>query len=759
MANVSAPYNFVPLNKNVFFPPWAELVSHDVPFQEGLSGKIKLKITAETPIFIRKPYEKGDEAGSYYTNDKGDKISKEFCHIKDVNGKKYYIPGSSLKGEIRNVLEIMSFSKLNIFNNVKYSQREFNNTELYDKRKFANVKGGWVSKQGDEYIIEYSTEKPGRISFDELQNILSIDFNNIFGNNFNERDDNNKTAQYKYNLVSNLPLSYKFTYLETRDGRKLYKRDSSGKPGTIVFTGQASGRKQKKDKRTKELIFNVDGSPKMIGKWLEFIFWKPNKKEELNEDDIRIKNFKMAYHDGDPGNESPDWKYFKQKLNNGEKIPVFITVKDGEIEHFGLSMLYKLPYQRSVGEILGKEHLKIDKDLAETIFGYINEKNKDDTKLKGRVSVKHAFATKVVVHPDEYTTVLASPKPTYYPYYIEQDLNKYNVLKTPNYSTYNDGTIAGRKLYPVRDKINIISLSPSTITTTFKPLDKGAEFETEIVFHNLLPEELGALLSAITFHGNSGKYRHNIGMAKPYGFGSVRIELKELKTDKEYTKENMDDLMCAFEKLMDKELKDNWLQTEQIKELLALKYPIKITQENKSWFKYLELSIEDRKNEFEDLKREKKGLPKYSAFMNMNEDIMTINSLCNDDNISLTDPKKAIREKLARKLSEIESKKQEIQRENLIEAGICGKLKDFNGKYGDLKSIIDLYVIKANISGKGAYFTDEKQVECVMKALHTAIKNLKGKKKKLFYIDEKKKNTIKQWIGEEKTNEIFNNKN
>jgi len=749
MANVSAPYNFVPLNKKVFFPSWAELVNHDVPFQEGLSGKIKLKITAETPIFIRKPYEKGDEAGSYYTNDKGDKISKEFCHIKDVTGKKYYIPGSSLKGEIRNVLEIISFSKLNIFNDVKYSQREFYNKKLYPIGKFAKVKGGWLSRTNKGYKIEYANKKPGRISHKELDRYFGLDFVGTFGEKFNPKNDNLKTARKKYELFGNNDLKQHFTFdVQLSDGFKSIYNITNNEDdikGTLVFTGQPSRRQ-----------YN-DEEDKWEGKFYEFIFWKPNKKVELNENDIRIKNFKTAYYDGDPANESPDWKYFKQKLNNGEKIPVFITVKDDKIEHFGLSMLYKLPYKKSIGEILGKEHLKKDKDLAETIFGFINNKNKEDTKLKGRVSVKHAFATEVVIHSEEYTTVLASPKPTYYPYYIEQNLNKENVLNTPNYSTYNDGTIAGRKLYPVRAKTNIINLQPSSTTTTFKPLDKGTEFETEIVFHNLLAEELGALLSAITFHGNSDKYRHSIGMAKPYGFGSVKITVEELETDNKDA--DINQLMCLFEKLMKEKIGNDWLQTEQIKELLALKFPVSVSQEQESWFKYLELSINPKKNEFEDLKKEKKGLPRYSTFMDIAKNIMTIKSLCNDENISLTDQKKVIREKLAGKLSEIERKKQEILRENLIEAGICGKLKDFNGKYGDLKNIVEFYVNDAELIEKKPYFTDEKQVECLTKALHTAIKNLKGKKKKLFYIDDKKKNSIKQWIGEEKTNEIFNNKN
>ena len=50
---ISAPFNFVPLSEKVFFPHWTEQVSHDIPFEDGMSGELKVTITAECPLFIR----------------------------------------------------------------------------------------------------------------------------------------------------------------------------------------------------------------------------------------------------------------------------------------------------------------------------------------------------------------------------------------------------------------------------------------------------------------------------------------------------------------------------------------------------------------------------------------------------------------------------------------------------------------------------------------------------------------------------------
>ena len=49
MATIKAPFNFVPLSDKIFFPEWADQISQDIPFSDGLSGTIELKITAETP--------------------------------------------------------------------------------------------------------------------------------------------------------------------------------------------------------------------------------------------------------------------------------------------------------------------------------------------------------------------------------------------------------------------------------------------------------------------------------------------------------------------------------------------------------------------------------------------------------------------------------------------------------------------------------------------------------------------------------------
>ncbi|MDD3945356.1 MAG: hypothetical protein PHS38_11660, partial [Bacteroidales bacterium] len=68
MEYIKAPFNFVPVSSEVYYPGWADQISHDIPFSDGISGKISITIEAKTPIFIR-----------------DSKSKTEFCHIMTPN--------------------------------------------------------------------------------------------------------------------------------------------------------------------------------------------------------------------------------------------------------------------------------------------------------------------------------------------------------------------------------------------------------------------------------------------------------------------------------------------------------------------------------------------------------------------------------------------------------------------------------------------------------------------------------------------------
>lgn len=100
--HVFAPYNFIPLSRFVWFPIWGDQVSHDHPFERGICGRIRIRIVAETPLLVGGKREK--------ISDGKEKGATTITFFETPEGPA--IPGSTLKGLIRNVVEIMSFSRL-----------------------------------------------------------------------------------------------------------------------------------------------------------------------------------------------------------------------------------------------------------------------------------------------------------------------------------------------------------------------------------------------------------------------------------------------------------------------------------------------------------------------------------------------------------------------------------------------------------------------------------------------------------------------
>src|SRR5690606_31857952 len=224
----------------------------------------------------------------------------------------------------------------------------------------------------------------------------------------------------------------------------------------------------------------------------------------------------------------------------------------------GLTLLFKITYAYSVKESI--QHLQTQKsnnpDLADCLFGYIKKtEDKQSESLKGRVFISHAFASPGAKTLEERKEVLGGPKASYYPNYIKQHDLKQGKIRG-NYLTFNDnkGVIRGWKKYPVRH--NGVTVNPpplvngkenEKVATKFIPLDKGAKFQFQISYHNLRKEELGALISALNFHGHEGLF-HSIGMGKPLGYGKVDFSLQGISSN------DQQNLMKEFECYMNYEL-------------------------------------------------------------------------------------------------------------------------------------------------------------------------------------------------------------
>lgn len=670
---IKSPFNFVPIVDQVVSPDWADEISQDIPFSDGVSGTIALSITADSPIYIRNGQLNKEE-------DSKDK-DYSFSHVTTSMGNRYFIPGTSIKGEVRNIMEIMSYGKMFVDDRARFARRDLHNKYVYPlMNKQQQEHCGWLRRNGKDYEIE-DCGRFWRISHEEIDRFLGSP---VMRREFSKErviafNDEDKTADYKYRLIENKSLFKEHTFEacgKNRMGDSLVKFSDGGSlRGTIVFTGQPS-------LWSEPLKYNK-------GKYYEFVF--PERKEATRKiSGDEFKHFEFIYKKTKGDKVSEDWKRIKRLLDESESggrgVPVFFIPKGKEgIEHFGMAYLYKMPYDHSVFESLPEAHRQKDKrDLAECIFGYADKQDA----LKGRVQFGHAFASEAKPL-ERIRLVLGSPKASYYPLYVSQK-GKGGV--TADYNTYDHGTPSGWKRYYVRKDTNSVKdTGQDKVDTYMEPLDKGAKFRGTVSFHNLRPVELGALLSALTFH-NTPECRHQLGMAKAYGFGKCRYNIKLNITAVSYDGQPKDAeyYMARFEDYMSRHVAGPWTQQQPIKELFTMAGN---EVANGGAFDFMTMTNNKDTNEFEKAKTAHEYLQRATSLLPR---IIAPKTLCDTPEYKAEEEKRRRLEKLRFYIDEMKKQIALADNDNnslnRYKAEIANKMaeeKDFQAEFAHLIAMID----------------------------------------------------------------------
>lgn len=535
---IKAPYNFVPLAQKVVFPEWGSQISIDSPFEDGISGTISVRYTAQTPVFVGNG-----------KNDNGN-----IDNYKAANGK-FAIPGSSLRGMFRNVIEIASFGKFNRVSDAALSVRDLTNAakKLY-RSHFTNksIKGGWLIFENAGWVV-YPVEYK-RIEDSDIEKYCELESGAL-----TKREDSNDRINKLHNDVAVF-----FSAGETKVSRIKKTEYTGSVKGFIVLTGNPGGKKH-----------------------LDFVF-EDKGKQKITVDYATILQFKQT--NAPKAADQKKGLDLAKKLNDCKNIgypgiPVFyLPDSNGNPESLGLSMMYRLPYKNSLHEAIrnsSEDNFSDKLDFAECMFGKIEntktEKSNYNFSLRGRVQLEDAVTNSVAL-AQKVDTILSNPKPSFYPNYIQQD------TRNQEYKTLmdNDVLLRGWKRYPVRNKFNIVkpNQDQGKQTSHFSPLQKGTVFEGKIHFHNLKKEELGLLLWAITW-GNDKNLSHAVGMGKSCGFGQIRAEISSMSylnndsSENKYRTASVDEInswIRIFESYMEGKVV-GWKNCQQLKELKAMANP------------------------------------------------------------------------------------------------------------------------------------------------------------------------------------------
>ena len=508
---ITAPYNFVPLNKHVYLPDWADQISHDIPFEDGEDGYIEVTWENVSPLCIRDA-STGDDGYS--------------MHVKQPDGSRlYFLPGSSLRGMLRNTLNILAFGKMEQYDNRFFGYRSF---ATIPEEEF-----GWLYKKGDEYFLCPCKGSVSQMPISDVEGLI--------GNKYDKKG----SKAWERNV-------------KIRDsfyGKKHLTKEN------ILFPIIEQGGKE----------YALFATGWMAGKLCELLIPTQTTREILLRSELK-ESFLKIYKRKDTG-ASP---FFDEMLDKEKRIPVSY-IKDGNdnIKALGLSYMIRCPYKYSVRDLVNKEQrrpeyegadgkVKVKRDLSDVIFGWVD----GDSCQKGRVQICNAYAEYGTQEKELVKGVLGEPKASFYPLYLKQQ-------EGGQYKNYDsdDALISGRKLYRVHKGNEPLDLPQGNgnekIENKFRPIPAGNSFKMRVNVHNLRKVEIGALLSAITFHKTPGVY-HNIGSAKGFGYGKLKcaaLNLDGLKFAEE-------DYLRAFEMEMDKFVKSsfkcNWAKTSQIMRMMAI---------------------------------------------------------------------------------------------------------------------------------------------------------------------------------------------
>ena len=550
-----APYNFVPLPEKVLFvddglptirkaaggswqldeerriKPWE---SQDRFLPGSLSGWIDLELKTLTPLFIRGTVRHGQIEGQ----PKESRLRPE--PFSTPEGRPA-IPGSSLRGMLRNLVEILSFSKVQPVSERRPFFRAIarrGQSRIADRymdlilREGTAPKGGVLVQLGkDSWAISLAGE------------ILRVDHATLTPLGFQFEQNPNYSPWKK-----NEGLQGKRCWVTHRDGRVEGIQVQADSPGTewsrgvLWLTGAAPPRK---DHEKGELVLLEKDQAELLP--------IPKSVFERFCDDDQITNWQTKAF--------PKTKTRADVPRSGDGQPaagdvVFFVEKDDQVEFLGRARLFRFPYDLSPRDLEPSDLREGGTDLAEAIFGTVGNDGERDT-FAGRVAIEDAVAsggTPVAwLEEPMVPGPLSSPKESCYPHYLvqtapdqERDLFSYlgsdlGGTMIRGHKLYwhrwddNQGIAQlhwqdqrGRTSYPEKlaEMRRLAGLDPGprgqdTQCTLIRPVKAGVIFKTRMRFDNLSPVELGALLAALELPAGCA---HKIGMGKPLGFGSIRVE-------------------------------------------------------------------------------------------------------------------------------------------------------------------------------------------------------------------------------------------
>ncbi|RIK36171.1 MAG: TIGR03986 family CRISPR-associated RAMP protein, partial [Chloroflexi bacterium] len=556
-----APYNFVPLPEKVARADQdlASLPTHDRYHAGRLTGQIECRLVTQSPLYTRRAVSPQWWARWTEQMDRlhlDDEAKRYYAEFFQVEADKPLIPGSSLRGMVRSVLEIIAHGHVRwvadqpafTFRAVAAARTD-PLSQPYDEiigRFTRNVRAGYLNYDArrDAWSIQPALTPADLRLGGEQSSFLRVKEDDIERNavrGFRRLNNPNYRPGF-YPVRFNVePMSRGVRVVQLRS---YDERDTARKyAGVLVCSGNMKETTDDKPSPRKHhaLILAPNRNQQPI----------PIEPEVIRAYKASLTDFQRE--------QLTDWNEDGSFGCLGDGKPVFFVTeakRDGRgqrqeyVRWFGHTPNFRVPARLQVS---GQERASTpldfvptalrtgdEPDLVEAIFGWVED---GITSLKGQRAGRVSFSDARFVAAQNGLWLqespvalhtLSSPKPTTFQHYLVQDRehqhNPDQLSSLAHYGTSPTETqIRGYKRYWHKGPTPDLAATDkerqhSDQLTYVRPLKPGVEFNFTIRFENLSDVELGALLWALALPGEAGRhYYHKLGMGKPLGMGAVAL--------------------------------------------------------------------------------------------------------------------------------------------------------------------------------------------------------------------------------------------
>lgn len=469
------PYNFVPTNCEN-----KEAKNND---SELLTGYLTCSLKCRTPLAIP-------------DTEHPDVIEKHSSYPflgTYQEGTNPRIPGSSIRGVIRNVYETITDS---CFVTMKKDTMISRRDRLTEKGILLREDNGWNLYSADRYLLVINKEHYENISKKKsgIGNFSDVEWEKEYGKDYYGK-------------------AVRFTYTDWKNKKYVKNICEKGseevsEEGYLCIGEEASARKY------------------------QSIFKRKNKEEiTITQDDIerldyvvkRYRNEAVNRNLKDENCRHYGYKGYEMAKNNGV-IPVYYKIEQEKL-YMSLAAMGRDVYYTTLDNVAGVKRCDGSRDKlcpACSLFGIAEgEKYGSSVRFTDGKCTDFKKENLQKVRFQE----LASPRISYIPFYLErQDASSKSDI---DYDAENV-KIRGRKYYWHHEPkiVDNECIEATERNATFHVL-KDSTFVFKVYFDGITREQLQILSTALHLGDNTleGTKCHKIGHGKPLGYGSVKIQI------------------------------------------------------------------------------------------------------------------------------------------------------------------------------------------------------------------------------------------